>query len=409
MPSGRAAADALAERIHREGPIPFDAFVDAALSGEGGFFEQGRGAGRAGRDFVTSPEVGTLFGALVARALDRWWAELDAVDPFFVFKAGAGRGRLAADVLAAGPQCAPALRYLLVERSAALRDAQRELLTLEPLEDAIGPSAIVDGDLDAVPVAGAGPIVASLGELPVLPLEGVVLANELLDNLPFRLVERASGDADAGIEWLEVRVSVDVERTSSSSTPSPRSASTFLEVLVPASDELAAEADVVAGSAVVMPGTRLPVPTGTRAWLRDCARTLRDGYLVVIDYVASTAELVDRGSDGWLRTYRDHARGAAPLVAPGDQDITHDVPLEYLLHAAERAGWSLVSQSTQADWLGALGIDALVDEARAAWHERAHIGDLEALRHRSRVTEAAALTDPTGLGGHTVLVFTRRG
>ena len=195
---GRSAAHVLAERIHREGPIPFDVFVDGALSGEGGFFEQGRGAGRAGHDFVTSPEVGALFGALVARALDGWWTDLDAADPYFVVEAGAGRGRLAADVLAAAPACAPALRYLLVERSAALRDAQRELLTLEPLEDAVGPTSVVDGDLDAVPVAGAGPIVASLGELPVLPFAGVVLANELLDNLPFRLVERASvaGEGD---------------------------------------------------------------------------------------------------------------------------------------------------------------------------------------------------------------------
>ena len=40
-----------------------------------------------------------------------------------------------------------------------------------------------------------------------------------------------------------------------------------------------------------------------------------------------------------------------------------------------------------------------------AWDARAHIGDLEAVRHRSRITEAAALTDPVGLGAHRVLVF----
>jgi SAM-dependent MidA family methyltransferase len=378
----------LAERIRREGPIPFDAFVDGALYDDGGFFERGRGAGRAGQDFVTSPEVGPLFGALVARALDSWWDRLGAPDPWFVVEAGAGRGRLAADVLAAAPRCAPALRYLLVERSASLRDVQRELLTLEPLEDAIGPTSIVDGDLDAVPVVGAGPIVASLGELPELPVDGVVLANELLDNLPFRLVEHAD---DA---WLEIRVGLAPDGT-------------FTEVLVPATDDLAADADVVAGSAPVVPGTRLPVPTGTREWLRDAARTIHRGHLVVVDYVATTAELIERGPDGWLRTYRDHARGTSPLVAPGEQDITHDVPLEYLVHAADRAGWSVVEHTTQADWLTALGVDDLVASARAAWDERAHVGDLEALRHRSRVTEAAALTDPAGLGAHTVLVFAR--
>jgi len=388
-PPTRRAADVLAERIHREGPVPFDLFVDGALSGEGGFFEVGRGAGRAGRDFVTSPEVGTLFGALVADAIDDWWDGLDSPDPWFVVEAGAGRGRLAADVLAVAPRCAAALRYLLVERSAALRDAQRDLVTLEPLEDAIGPTAVVDGDLDAVPVPGAGPIVASLAELPVLPFAGVVFANELLDNLPFRVVERT----DDG--WSELRVGVGADET-------------FVEVLVPAAADLAAEADLVVGAAAVSPRARLPVPTGAREWLHDAARAVHRGHLVVVDYVATAAELLARGHDGWLRTYRDHARGASPLVAPGEQDITHDVPLEYLLHAADRAGWELVGRVTQAEWLTALGIDELVAQARAAWHERAHIGDLEALRHRSRVTEAAALTDPAGLGAHSVLVFTRR-
>src|SRR5690349_12100285 len=129
--------DDIVERIEREGPIAFDAFVELALYGEGGFFSRARGAGRAGRDFVTSPEVGPLFGALVGRALDGWWRDARSPDPFVVIEVGAGRGRLAADVLAGAAECAPALRYVLVERSAALRTAQRELLTVEPFEDGL--------------------------------------------------------------------------------------------------------------------------------------------------------------------------------------------------------------------------------------------------------------------------------
>src|ERR1700737_3331149 len=115
-------SERLAERIHRQGPIPFDAFVEAALyDPTDGFFARGRGAGRAGRDFVTSPEVGSLFGALVARALDDAWDAMGALDPFLVVDAGAGNGRLARDVLRAEPRCARALRLVLVERSRALR------------------------------------------------------------------------------------------------------------------------------------------------------------------------------------------------------------------------------------------------------------------------------------------------
>ena len=386
-----ALAARLAERIHREGPIPFDAFVDTALYGEDGFFTRARGAGRAGRDFVTSPEVGPLFGTLVAGALDGYWAELGRPDPFLVVDAGAGRGRLAADVVAAAPACAGALRYVLVEHSAELRAAQRELLALEPFEDALGPTVRTDDEHTPEPVVGMGPILTGLAELPAVPLTGVVLANELLDNLPFRVVERA---ADG---WLEVRVGVEGAVFTETG---------FTETLVPAPHELALEADLVAAGAVAR-GTRLPVPSAIAGWLRACSCTLRHGVLVVVDYAATGAELARRGEAGWLRTYRGHERGGPPLDDPGEQDVTIDVPVEYLVHAAARAGFRLVHHVSQADWLRELGIERLAAAARDAWDAQAHVGDLEALRHRSRVGEAAALVDPTGLGAHRVLVFRR--
>ena len=305
------AKEEIVERIKREGPIGFDTFVELALYGEGGFFTRARGAGRAGRDFVTSPEVGQLFGALVARALDGWWRDAGAPDPFLVIEAGAGRGRLAADVLAAAPECTPALRYVLVDRSPGLRAAQRDLLTVEPFEDALGPMAVDDEDAP-VPVTGMGPIVTALDELPAVALDGVVFANELLDNLPFRVVERRGG------AWWEIRVAVDGDA--------------LVESPVPAATELATDAELVVADAP--DGARVPVPTGLVQWLRQCAGALRRGRLVVVDYMATGAELVERGQVGWLRTYRDHGRGALPLVAAGERDITIDVPREYLVHAA---------------------------------------------------------------------------
>ena len=115
----------IAQRARRQGPIPFADFVELALyDPDGGFYELGGRAGRRG-DFLTSPEVGPLFGAVIARALDTWWAGLGCPDPYVVVEAGAGAGALARSVLDAAPSCAPALRYVLVERSAALRDAAR--------------------------------------------------------------------------------------------------------------------------------------------------------------------------------------------------------------------------------------------------------------------------------------------
>jgi SAM-dependent MidA family methyltransferase len=380
-------AERIAERIRREGPIPFDRYVDAALYDEdGGFFARGGGAGRAGRDFVTSPEVGTLFGALVARVLDRSWAELRRPDPFVAVDAGAARGRLAADVLRARPACAPALRAVLVERSAALRAAQRELLSLEPADRALGPAVQDEPDEAPRPIEGIGPIVTSLPELPALELpDGVVIANELLDNLPFRIVERAGG------VWREVRVGSED--------------GVFGEVIVPAAPEVAAAADEVAAGVAIPDGARLPVPTATVDWLAECGHVLRRGFLVVVDYADAAGSMAARPQHEWLRTYRAHERGGSPLDGPGSQDITATVPAEHLVTHARRAGFRLVEETTQAAWLASLGIDDLVDDARGLWRERAGIGDLEALAARSRVSEAAALTDASGLGAHSVFVF----
>lgn len=382
-------AEKIAERIRRGGPITFAEFQDAALyDPEAGFFTTGGGAGRVGGDFVTSPEVGALFGALVARYLDDAWHRLGEPDPFVVVEAGAGRGRLASDVLRALPACAPALRYVLVERSAVLRTEQRELLTIEPADEALGP-VVRSTDPDDVDewVPGTGPIVASIDELPGIAFEGVVVANELLDNLPVRIVERTDGG------WLEVRVGLERGRLG--------------ELLVPAETGLAAEADVVAGGALVQSGIRLPVPTVLADWVAAVAGVLRRGEVLLLDYADDGAGLAERGQGQWLRTYRLHERGGDPLEAPGSQDITCDVPLEYLRAVATRAGFVVAHETTQTEWLADLGIDALVEEGRAVWRERAHLGDLAAIAGRSRVGEAAALVDPDGLGVHRVIILER--
>ncbi len=381
------------ERIRRNGPITFAVFQETALyDPDGGFFMSGGGAGRVGRDFLTSPEVGTLFGAVVARYLDAAWRRLGEPDPFVVVEVGAGRGRLASDVLRAEPTCAPALRYLLVERSAQLRDEQRALLAIEPADEALGPFLHSNDPDDAVlPLPGTGPIVSALADLPAIELEGVVLANELLDNLPIRIVEKTEQG------WDEVRVGLDdssgVDR--------------LAEVLVPAGPDLVAEAEVVAGEVSVGPGTRLPVPTTIVDWLAGVAALLRHGEVVLVDYADEAEGLLRRGPTGWLRTYRLHGRGTGPLEEPGSQDITCDVPLGYLRAVAARVGFAAVEETTQAAWLRGLGIDGLVDEGRRVWRERAHLGDLEAIAGASRVGEAEALTDPDGLGAHVVTIWRR--
>jgi SAM-dependent MidA family methyltransferase len=346
--------------------------MEAALYGEGGFFASGRGAGRSQSDFITSPEVGSLFGACVARALDEWWRALDSPDPFLVIEAGAGNGRLARDIQRAEPECLRALRYVLVERSDALRAEQRTRLPIEPADEALGPFARRPGEDAPVPTPSAGPVFAALDDMPAVRVDGVVVfANELLDNLPFGIAERTTDG------WSEVRIA--------------HTDNEFTELLVPI-ETFEFDAPI---------GTRTPIPRGIADWFRACDDIVRRGYVVVIDYMVDAPYLPGRE---WLRTYRGHGRGASPLIDPGMQDITADVVREQLFAAAP---FAVASERTQADWLHVLGIDDLVDEGRRVWQDGAATGGLDALAGRSRVNEAVALTDPNGLGGHRVVEFAR--
>ena len=380
--------------------------MEAALyDPAGGFFTTARGAGRAGGDFLTSVEVGSLFGALVARAADGWWEQLGQPDPFLVVDAGAGRGQLARDVLRANPRCAGALHYVLVERSDGLRAAQAEHLRLEPAELALGPAVPPEPGEEPVGVPGSGPVVTALSELPAGPAVGVIVANELADNLPFRIVERTPGG------WDEIRVADAAQRPPETAAPreagSPAGATGFAELALSADEGLAALADRLADGSEIPVGARLPVPTALSEWLRSAAGMLRRGVVAVIDYGAPVGELAERGQAGWLRTYRAQRPGGSPLDAPGCQDITADVPLEGLRRAAAAAGLSVLAETTQAEWLRSLGVDELVEEARAAWHGRAAT-DLAAIAARSRVQEADALLDPAGLGAHRVTILGKR-
>ena len=321
-----------------------------------------------------------MFGTVLARALDAWWEELGAPDPFVVVEAAAGVGTLAKAVLSSSPACAPALRYLLVERSDRLRARQASVLALEPAATVLGPMAPADDDEFDGPQAlpGGGPRVASLGELPVGSFTGVVLANELLDNLPFALLERTPSG------WSEVRVA------------EAEAGSGFTEVLTPAEAADADLADRLAPDAA--PGARIPLQAAAVEWLRGALRTLHRGRVVLLDYAATTAELAARPQDEWLRTYRGGQRGGSALDRPGTQDITVEVCIDQLARVqppfADRA---------QHQFLRTHGIDELVAEARAAWHAGAARPDLEALKARSRVSEAEALLDPDGLGAFRVL------
>ena len=321
------------------GTIRFDEFMQIALYGEHGFYNIGGAAGRRG-DFITSPEVGPLFGAVVARWIDAEWHRLGASDDFTIVECGAGPGTLARVVFAAEPRWID--HYVAVEVSAEQRHRHP-----------------------------AG--VRSVATMPPGGLAGVVIANELLDNIPFRLALFDGGWREAGVslgrgtELVETTLPAD-----------------------PAWDWLPQH---------VPHGTRLPIQSAASSWV-DAARAMFcRGTVIAFDYCTpATTSLIGRPWREWLRTYRAHERGGHYLSDPGGQDMTAQVCVDQLP--------AVDSIERQADFLQRWGIEDLVEQGRAAWSAAAARPDLEALTMRSRAREAEALTASDGLGAFQVMSWT---
>ena len=63
---------------------------------------------------------------------------------------------------------------------------------------------------------------------------------------------------------------------------------------------------------------------------------------------------------------------------------------------------------TQQAFLVRHGIDELVEEGRAHWEANVARPNLKAMEMRSRIREAAALTDANGLGAFLAMEWQRR-
>jgi SAM-dependent MidA family methyltransferase len=304
----------LLDRIRTEGALTFPEFMATALyDPERGYYARStQQVGRAG-DFATSVSVGPLFGELLARRFLAWWQSAGAPACWRILECGAHDGTLAADVLRALERLAPsaleALEYVISEPLPRLRAAQGT--TLQRWHRRVDLRADIRG---------------------LEPLPGIVFGNELLDALPFHIVEWR------GDRWQERRVTADDrgefqwENHEIGEGP-----------LVDALDPLGREFPV---------GYVAEIRADLRKVLEPLVATLAEGILVWIDYGFARPELYhpDR-SAGTLRTFSKHRAGENPLSAPGEQDITAHVDFSAVAEACAELGYPPVLFRSQGRWL----------------------------------------------------------
>ena len=348
----------IADRIRTSGPISFAEFMELSLyHPELGYYARAaQNTGRAG-DFFTSVDVGPIFGELLARQFGEMWRVLGS-DPrtgtgvrphsFDLVEAGAGNGRLARDVLDAAqrgdPEFYAAIRLSLVEQSPTARAEH---------EHTLGPHAAL--------------LKHSSSGLPE-DIRGAIFANELLDALPTHAVAMTEN----GLR----EVFVDLQNGN------------FVECLQDPSTPRIANYLSRAGAAMPK-GARAEVNLAAEDWVKKASRSLRQGFMLLIDYGHQEAELYGGShATGTLTSFKRHTQTIDFLRAPGECDITAHVDLTAITHSAKRAELDVLGVLDQTYFLLGLGIP-----------------DLEGMPLKQRLALKTLLL-PGGLGStHKVMIF----
>lgn len=362
--------DVIARKIRSEGPLPFAEYMELSLyhSSFGYYARADRRSGRAG-DFFTSVDLGPMFGEILAEQCaemaqflpPRSGSHTNAVD---LVEVGAGSGRMARDVLAATaikhPELYERMSVTLVERSATARACHTETLG-----------------------AHAERLRASTHSVPPA-INGIVLANELLDALPVHPVVMT----DTGLR--EVYVDLDTS-----------DGERFVERLGPPSPTVVAH--MARFDITLEPGWRGEVSPATMQWIEHVGSCLARGFLILIDYGHESSELYSpTHATGTLSSFHRHvvqtrndsqAETAPWLVEPGAADITAHVDLTAVRVAAEAAGLDTIGTLDQTYFL--LGLSG------GDWSEPGH--SVAAIKRRLALK---TLLLPGGLGSsHKVMIF----
>ncbi len=299
-----------AEIGSNDGNISFARFMEMALYEPGlGYYSAGaRKIGEDG-DFITAPEISSLFSI----CLGRQCAEIiEHFDVAVILELGAGTGLMASDLLTELEKlnCLPE-KYLILETSADLRERQQQLIA------------------DRVPRLLSR--VSWLDALPETPFKGLILANEVLDAMP---VQRFRVQRDK-IEELNVAYDGD----------------NFIWHRVVADELLSQKVDRIIQQSVsgFSDGYSSELNKDLYAWIRSLSECL---------------EHHEQRVDGTLLCHYQHRAHANPFINIGLQDITASVDFTAVAEAAVNANMLVSGYTTQAYFLIASGLEKILLEQK---------------------------------------------
>ena len=307
------------------GWIPFSHYMDLALYAPGmGYYSSGATKLGSAGDFVTAPEISSLFGrSLTCQVMQI----LQRVAHKNILEFGAGSGKLACDMLLAleKSEGLPE-QYYILEVSAELRQRQQALFTktIPHLMDRI----------------------VWLERLPE-QFVGVILANEVLDAMPVHVLAwKGHVVFERGVIWQDDRFAWQDRPIQDAG-------------LRAIADELLGEFNPHHDQGLEYISE---VNLAAIGFMHSLGELLQQGVILLIDYGFGRSEYYHpQRSQGTLMCHYRHHAHDDPFYLPGLQDITSHVDFSAITQAAEHAKLQLLGYTTQAHFLINCGIaDGLV-------------------------------------------------
>lgn len=315
------------------GSISFEQYMQMALYEPGlGYYSAGSNKFGETGDFVTAPEISSIFSRCLARQCQQVLSETSSaeVPSACILELGPGTGVMAIDILRELERnnSLPKIYYML-EPSADLR--QRQQLNVN----------------NAIPHLEER--IVWLDRLPEKKIDGIILANEVIDAMPVKRIVidgeieefvvacKSKSKDQIRFQWMRKRVNQTLKTT----------VQTIL-------DELREE---------------IPTPYITeinlniKPWLNSLNDILNKGLILISDYGYPRQDFFhpQRNAGTLICHYRHHVHND-PFLYPGLQDITASVDFTAVAEAAVDIGMDISGFTTQAHFLIACGLDQFVSD-----------------------------------------------
>jgi len=314
--------------LENNGSISFEQYMQMALyepalgyysAGSSKFGEQG--------DFITAPELSSIFSRCLAKQCQQVLLEISSG---CILELGPGTGVMAIDILRELERnnVLPSIYYML-EPSADLRQRQQQRVKNEipHLEERI----------------------IWLEHLPEKMIEGVILANEVIDAMPVKRIV-----FDHEIEEYAVTCESESSGQIRFQWVNKKFDQKSMNIVQELLDTLK---------------ETLPTPYTTeinfylKPWLNSLNDILDKGLILISDYGYPRQEFFhpQRHAGTLICHYRHHAHDD-PFLYPGLQDITASVDFTAVAEAAVDIGLHVSGFTTQAHFLIACGLDEIVSD-----------------------------------------------